>query len=985
MFFEIGDKLEIKEIDLYIAKPNLQKNIVGHLTEAHNITLNYKMGNLSEISFEVPYYVTEYDEVIKNENINLLKDRYFIKAIYDGKIEWFRIDKNDKSSDDTKDSKRIHAFSLGIELGDKTVRLIEETSKDIKYMLSLCFTNTNWTYGFVDNELTGLFRSFDITESTKLDFLYQIAETYKGVVVWDTVNRKVDIKSQNNVGHNNGLSISYGKYLKTLEKESDSNEMTTRLIPRGQDELTIRSVSVNGMDYIDDFSYFLYPFNRDINRNVIKSSYYMTDGLCHALLDYNELLNSKETIFSNLMKTRDDLNKLLLADMAQLDTLNTQLLAIQDSIDIELSNGRTAEAVVFQANEQAKLAEISAKNVQIDSVKAQLATNQVSIEELKVALSTENNFTVDQIKELNTYIIEKVWTDTNIIRPEDLLKEGRKAFEELKKPKTVFTIDIVDFTRILETFDDWGKLNIGDTIYIHHEILNENLTAKIIEFDINFDEQSVSLTIANTNDILSAEDKFYEQLYNANMTTTTIDVNKYKWNDTGETVSEIGQIIEHEWDATKRRIVAGVNESVVLDNRGLTITNPSYPNEVLIAQAGVLAISDDGRKSWKHAVTCRGIVGERVFGRLVAGENLIIDASNANGKAIFKVDGSGVKIEGTSLEITGGLPAEQLNPDFRNGLFEINKNYSNGIRMDSSSGLVVTRSDSKVKSTFNATSGIKIEKNTGTTVSPTWQDIFYVDLSGNLVAENLITRRISIRDRNNGTIIDADTGTIDFSKFPNKIGFLSEDNIPQISADKLKIGTIDASVINVKNLSATNINTGTLNANLVTVSNLEVGKNVTMGTGARISWAQVTSQPYIPKTASDVGAKPVTYSAYDDIGWGRLTEITSAGVYTGSITADQINAGYISANRISGGMISGVEINVSTDATIGNNLYIGDQSLWTGKGIYFSMGTSIRYSTLGLYISCIDDIVLSGGSGVYIGSSQVATQAWVTANFAPKK
>ena len=75
-------------------------------------------------------------------------------------------------------------------------------------------------------------------------------------------------------------------------------------------------------------------------------------------------------------------------------------------------------------------------------------------------------------------------------------------------------------------------------------------------------------------------------------------------------------------------------------------------------------------------------------------------------------------------------------------------------------------------------------------------------------------------------------------------------------------------------------------------------------------------------------------------GVDKLTKITSEGIYTGNISADQITAGTISADRISGGTlsgdyirggtISGVKINITDDCIVGNNLWIGGTS---GVGI----------------------------------------------------
>ena len=59
------------------------------------------------------------------------------------------------------------------------------------------------------------------------------------------------------------------------------------------------------------------------------------------------------------------------------------------------------------------------------------------------------------------------------------------------------------------------------------------------------------------------------------------------------------------------------------------------------------------------------IVGERVMGKLLAGQNLIIDASDSQGNKTFTVDSQGVTIAGAKLTITGGLPANQLDQSYK--------------------------------------------------------------------------------------------------------------------------------------------------------------------------------------------------------------------------------------------------------------------------------------------------------------------------------
>lgn len=60
------------------------------------------------------------------------------------------------------------------------------------------------------------------------------------------------------------------------------------------------------------------------------------------------------------------------------------------------------------------------------------------------------------------------------------------------------------------------------------------------------------------------------------------------------------------------------------------------------------------------------------------------------------------------------------------------------------------------RTTLNATEGIKIEKNVGSAGSPVWEKRFYVDLDGNLFADELSTRRLRILDGKLGDAIILD-------------------------------------------------------------------------------------------------------------------------------------------------------------------------------------------------------------------------------------
>lgn len=200
----------------------------------------------------------------------------------------------------------------------------------------------------------------------------------------------------------------------------------------------------------------------------------------------------------------------------------------------------------------------------------------------------------------------------------------------------------------------------------------------------------------------------------------------------------------------------------------------------------------------------------------------------------------------------------------------------------------------------------------------------------------------------------------------------------QISASKINLNgyvtVTDLSTSGSTTINGSNITTGTINANLVTVSNLEVGRNVTMGSGATISWGQVTNQPTIPTNTNQLtnGAGFINSST--------ATSISQYEISTATIRANQIQAGQLSAMTIVGGSIGG--------SNTSDNIAIGiDSSGWAYLQCA-SNGTRIAQNTIQTdYIEAT-----SGGATIHVGnyggtkrldlhaSSKADMKFWFSAN-----
>ena len=304
---------------------------------------------------------------------------------------------------------------------------------------------------------------------------------------------------------------------------------------------------------------------------------------------------------------------------------------------------------IAQREVDQKQAEINAKEIELEEINTQ-------INDLKYKLSIEQNFTPLQIIEKKKFEFEKEYINENCITEQQLLDAALEELPKICTPTLVVTVDIVDFLSIIEEQNKWKMLNLGDTIRVYYEKIGIHVTAKIVEMDIDYEEGSISITIANTKKYGENEDKVLEMISKSNTTSATVELGKYKWGAIEETTKKINSFLESAFDATKQKILAGTNESVEISNRGLMIKNPEEPNKYLVANHAVLAITNNGGKSYDHAITTDGIIGKRIIGEIIIGESLKMQ----NSIGTFEFTKDGVVIDNTALTINGGLDGSQV-------------------------------------------------------------------------------------------------------------------------------------------------------------------------------------------------------------------------------------------------------------------------------------------------------------------------------------
>lgn len=517
MFLEIDYNKLSEKPKLWLAKPN--KEIINVLKSAYNIKTVFSLGNISELTFDIPYPF-EYD----------IRYRYLVKFKLGDYVEWFIIDTPENNGDESKDTKSITCKSLLYELNNKSLVILEETSKNATEILNILLTDTTWNIDYINTEFNNTYRSFDYSNTNKLESLFSIAETFNAVLIYNTSLKQISLYKSSEIGTDKGFKISHNKYLKSIKDSINPDSITTRLKCFGNNNLSIQRINLTGQNYIEDFSYFLYPFQRD-GSTTIQSSYYMSDNLCHAVLDYFELLDTEQGNYDTLLSNLESYQSTLNTKENELTVLEQELQVILDSLNVAYEEGNTSLINSLTISRDNKISEISIKKSEISNVESDISNTEISITVLQTTLLKENNFTSNQLDELDYYIIENEFRDDNYIDDEDLYSAGLERLSEINEPKSILEVNIINPLECVEEQYDWDKIVLGDVVKVENTRFGNTYTAKIIDIEYDFENGTIDIKLGDIGNVENNKDKIIKLLYKSARTNNLVNVKKFDWSN----------------------------------------------------------------------------------------------------------------------------------------------------------------------------------------------------------------------------------------------------------------------------------------------------------------------------------------------------------------------------------------------------------------------------------------------------------------------
>ncbi|GLO66123.1 DUF7359 domain-containing protein [Oceanobacillus kimchii] len=528
--FPIDKTLKPHELQLYLAKPN--KQIIGKLKYVISPILSVNDTSIHELSFRMPYTVDIDNELQRTPNIDKIKEKYYIKAVYNNIVEWFVITQHTKSSNNSEE-KAIESRSLGYIFRYDRMIGYSTNSSNCLMVTNDVLKGTGWQVGYINPEFNLEYRQFDVSSKTKLDFLNEIKEAFDAILIFDTINKTINFYKKEEVSKYKGLNIGYGKYIQSIEDTVDSDEIITRLFVTGNNGLTFNAVNPTGQSYIDDFSYFLYPFEQDEDGNIIRHSDSMDDDVCVDLVKYNNYVSSRKGEFSSLLEEKRKLQEDLFEEENKLVELKSELQIILDSIQIAKTNGTSTS----ELNNQRKRKNNEVQSVEdvISDIKNSIDSIDSDTEQLRKDLEMEGHFSPTTLDKLRNYIHIGEWSDDNKIDANDLYESGLKRIKEINSPPINVTTNIVNFFEVVEEYHNWDRLNIYDIIRINHDKLDTVIESTISSIQFDFDNKSIDLSIADsemTNRVRNEKDIYSRMMYTVSKLNTDYNKRKINWETT---------------------------------------------------------------------------------------------------------------------------------------------------------------------------------------------------------------------------------------------------------------------------------------------------------------------------------------------------------------------------------------------------------------------------------------------------------------------
>lgn len=486
---------------------------ISPIFDPEDLELSFEFLNPHEISFRV---YEKYQQDGEQKEWEFYKQVTPYKQVLAQGLGYYVITDVSENKEAENPYKDITATSCEITLGYKDINLSEGgyllanpddwgDPKTIVGMVSVKLPN--WSFSHIDEELYGVTRFLDATEGNLYDFLKNTVEDRYGCIFqFDTLHHTISILDQNRDIEQADIFLSHDNFLESISIDYNNDEIFTALRATGGDDISIESVNPIGGSIIYQLDYFQHD---------------MPEGLWEAISEWNQKIAEKQKPFSQAVLKAQKLNGEILQYEQDKIALESQQKTYEQIIELRKESDLEYEDVQQSLQETlTKIADLASK---IQTKQQEMQVYKAQYEAIQKELAFSNNFTTQQIKQLDPFIIYGEFRDDNIITTsnmtyEDKQKQSQELYDRCVQAladtlvnKGSFDVDSKNFLFDSKFKPYADKLKLGAKVYIESTV-GSYTPYLLVSYKYSYGRDSLSLSFNNLG-ISSSSLDTYAKLY----------------------------------------------------------------------------------------------------------------------------------------------------------------------------------------------------------------------------------------------------------------------------------------------------------------------------------------------------------------------------------------------------------------------------------------------------------------------------------------
>lgn len=519
-------------------------------------------------------------------------------------------------------------------------------------------------------------RSITVKESNRFNILQSLSELFEcwcrftiehennGTISLDeNFRQKKFVSFHEYIGKKNYAGFRYGTNLKSIKRTLDSNGTISKIIvkpnsnefaPNGFCTIQRAEENQTGENFIYNFDYYI--GQGLINFSLLNNDLYLEVNGYLGYYTKLKKLNTEAQLYTekyqNIGNEIANYESYYQVYKAQYDA------AIQDEKDKEEElralTGYTSGTIFIKENgEVGKNKENWLKNNETKKILAAIAKNRTIQKEsekiytrqesLKIAAETEQKSLEGQLKAIkeeklalniqfykkySRFIQEGSWISEDYIDDNLYYIDALSTLYTSSRPQVSYTIEVIELSQ-LPGFENYN-FDVGDKTFIQDEEFfgwSYDGSKRLYREEVIVSETIIELDSPEKNSIKVQNYKTqFEDLFQRVVATTQqVQFSTGEYQRSAAIMQPDGTIsasvLQNSMINNALTLENSRDQSVRIDENGITTTNLSRPSEMLRAVAGGIFLSRDGGANWTTGITASGINANAITtGQLNAGE-----------------------------------------------------------------------------------------------------------------------------------------------------------------------------------------------------------------------------------------------------------------------------------------------------------------------------------------------------------------------------